>query len=125
MSKLVGSATLLAMMLCAGCGNKDFGDGLAREVIEAKPVMLDGEQVILNGEQIQCGVQNDFWDTPTQVGDKTIARLLPKGRELKFFDDVIREAGCQDFSVQMRGEVPVSFGGASEIKDTEQGIKMV
>src|SRR5256885_3385531 len=79
---------LFSFLLCAGC-SRDFNDEMAEIKAEEKPMKLDGEQLVLTGAQVDCGVQQELWEKPSQVGERSIARLLPKGRDLKFYDDVV------------------------------------
>jgi hypothetical protein len=69
-------ALALAMTL-VGCG--DFNDGKTRNIIEANPVKLDAEQVILSDGEVACGVENELWDAPSPAGSRTTARLTQKG----------------------------------------------
>src|SRR5258707_14526024 len=67
---MVTSRVLVALvtslcMLSAACGFGDFNEGRCRNSIEANPVKLDGEQVMLTPTQIDCGFRNDLWDPPT------------------------------------------------------------
>ena len=64
------------------CGDKtQFDDGIAKEIIEGHAVNLDEELVTITPMQLDCGVQSELWDAPSQVSqDRTTARLTPKGR---------------------------------------------
>jgi hypothetical protein len=113
---LLGFAIGLSIVL-AGCG--DFNDGKTRNLIEAKPVRLDAEQVILKEQEVACGVENDLWETPSPAGSRSTARLTQKARDLKFDDDVsVKEAGYHSPYVQVRGMFPLSV---IEIANTKDG----
>lgn len=90
-SVLTGCAVALAMVL-AGCGQGDFNYGKVGHLVEGSPIRLDAEYVMLNNDQVNCGVQEDLWDSPPPFkgiqGERAVARLTDKGRNLKFSDDV-------------------------------------
>src|SRR5882724_2153215 len=71
-------------LICAGCGS----DGFSPNVIEATPLKIDAEYVILTPTQVQCGVREDLWEEPVQQSERSTARLKQKARDLKFADDV-------------------------------------
>jgi len=110
----------LAIGFCAvlaGCG--DFNDGKTRSIIEANPVKLDAEQVVLTEAQVGCGVDKELWDPPAQAGSRTTAHLTQNGKDLKFDDDVsVKEAGYRSPYVQVRGTFPLSV---IEISNTRDG----
>jgi hypothetical protein len=55
---------------------------------------LDGEEVALTS--IQRGVHADLWERPTQFSsERSTARLIEKGRDLKFNDDRVIEPDCR------------------------------
>lgn len=96
------------MVVLAGCrDNSVLGQGAATIMLESNPQKLDAEQVILTREQVDCGVKEDLWDPPVQVSyERTTAKLLVRGRELKFEDDVsVVEPGFRLPYAQMRGKV--------------------
>src|ERR1700749_2482221 len=96
-------AALALFALCSGCGPKGFDEAMAGVRLQEKPVNLDGEQLLLSESQVNCGVQNELWDAPMSAGDRMIARLLDKGRALKFYDDVVvRDGPAQINHVQIR-----------------------
>jgi hypothetical protein len=106
-------------MALSGCGSGEFDGGQARGAIEASPVKLDAEQVMLTQPQVDCGVQNDLWEPPSQLNPgRSVARLTAKGRALKFDDDVA--ATDPDYRlphVQVRGEFALRVLGDPSIKD--------
>src|SRR5580658_7359766 len=82
MFRLFLSAT--AILCLSGCGSSEFDEGAIKGMLEATPLTLSNEQVIISPTQLDCGVQNDLWDPPSG----NTARLTQKGRDLKFSDDV-------------------------------------
>jgi hypothetical protein len=109
------------------CGLGEFNDGRCRMVLEANPVRLDGEQVMMTRQQVDCGANNDLWETPQLFGeDRATARLSAGGRALKFDDDVtVFEPGQSKPSVQVRGEFPLQVLEIVNTKDDEPGVKLV
>ncbi len=117
----------LALFL-ANCGWGPFNEGRCANAIAANPIRLDGEQVMLNNSQIDCGVQAELWDAPQQLGlHRTVAHLAQAGRSLKFDDDVaVLEPGQSKPYVQVRGEFPVQVLEIINIRDGEdQNEKVV
>lgn len=119
-----GSRFLLGIVLICSLGSvgclTDFNDGKTRNMIEATPVKLDAEQVMLGSGEINCGVQNELWGpgNPANQG-RQVAPLLPAGRALKFDDDVVlSEPGYRSPYVQVRGTFPL---GVIEIDGTKDG----
>ena len=55
----------LAYLMLAGCGPSGFD---LNGVLEARPVQLDQEQVVLNVDQVECGAREDLW-TISPLGD--------------------------------------------------------
>jgi len=130
---MINSRSLLAALvvfstaLLGGCGGKeDFDGGRAKGILESAPMNLDGEQVTLTSMQVDCGVQEDLWERPTQFSpERSTAHLDPKGRELKFNDDVVLEPNRQPY-VQVRGPVSLQVDEVSNIRDGEEdGTKLV
>ena len=112
----------LYLALC-GCGGNEFS---AKAVIEARPVNVEGEQVTLTSTQIDCGVQSDLWEAPSQVSQRSTARLTAKGRELKFNDDVsIGEANYLQPYVQVRGDVSLQVLEVASVQDEDKDTKLV
>jgi len=93
------------MLWCCGCVQKDFGPDKANALLAAQPVHLDAELVALKNDQVTCGVREELWQPPAELGDRAIARLTDKGRALHFDDDVmLQEPGFQSPHVQVRGD---------------------
>ena len=125
---LIAAAVGLSLSFAfCGCGSKeDFDGGRAKEILESTPLNLDGEEVTLTSMQVDCGVQEDLWERPTQFSaERSTARLDQKGRDLKFNDDVVLEPNRLPY-VQMRGAVSLQVDDASSIHDgDEKGTKLV
>jgi len=121
MTKPISLSALVACLAlaCIGCGSSsDFDGGKAKGIIESAPVSLDAEQVSLTPPQLDCGVQSDLWESPTQVSaDRTSARLTQQGRDLKFEDEVTMEAGYNKPHVQLRGAIPLQVDEVSAIRN--------
>src|ERR1700689_4543774 len=94
------------------CGSKDqFDEGVAKEVLEANAVNLDGEQVTITQMELECGVQSELWEAPSQVsGDRSTARLTSKGRDLNFGDDPAIEPNFHQPHAQVRGAFSLDVG---------------
>jgi hypothetical protein len=123
MIRPLGLLVMLGVLVCTGC-NRDFDDGLVMTRLNEQPFKLEGEQVVLNDGQVECGVQQELWEAPVPSGDRRVARLLQPARDLKFFDDVIVEKSGIG-SAQIRGDVSLDAIPPFQTKDTEQGVKMV
>src|SRR5712692_856667 len=93
-------------LAAAGCGkSSDFDADKAKSILESKPFNLDGELVTLTKVQLDCGVQSELWESPSQVSEGLIsAHLDPKGRDLKFNDDVQIEPKYRQPHAQVRGD---------------------
>ena len=115
-------------LVCCGCGgNKDdFDGGKAKGILEGAPVNMDAEQVTLTSVQVDCGVQEDLWERPTQFSaDRNVAHLDQKGRDLRFNDDVVIEPNRQPY-VQVRGAISLQVDDVSNVRDGEEnGTKLV
>lgn len=100
---------------------------MAKDILEANPVKLEGEQVTLTPMQLDCGVQSELWEAPAQVSkDRTTARLLSKGRELNFGDDPAIEPTFHQPYAQVRGAFSLEVDGVSGVRDGEAaGTKVV
>lgn len=81
---------------------------------------------MLTSAQVDCGVKAELWDPPANFGDRTVARLQAAGRALNFDDDVvIGEPGNANPYVQVRGDFSASLGDGPDIREPEQGVKIV
>ena len=105
-STFAALAAALALVT-TGCGQGDFNYGKIGHLVEGSPIHLDAEYVMLNQGQVDCGVQEDLWDQPPPLkgilGERSIAHLTDKGRNLKFSDDVTIGELRQPFA-QVRGD---------------------
>jgi hypothetical protein len=113
-------ATLACLML-AGCGPSGFD---LTGALESHPVKLDREQVVLNTEQVDCGVREDLW-TMSPLGDgRSVGRLTQKGRDLQFNDDVqIGDPAVGVPYVQLHGSFPVKVIQAGSVRDEDEWTK--
>lgn len=118
LSMLVGFA-----IITASCGtNSDFD---AKSFLEAGPVSLVAEQVTLSMKDVECGVKEELWDSPTAVSQaRTVARLTPKGRTLNFSDDVTMEPNAQPY-VQISGSFPLQVIEVTDVGKGEDDTKVV
>jgi hypothetical protein len=118
----LGFSIVAALALVStGCDQSDFNPGKVGHLVEANPVRLDAEYVILNQGQLECGVQEELWDQPPPLkgvqGERSVARLTDKGRALKFSDDVVVGEMRQPFA-QIRGDFNLQ---AMDIQSDRQG----
>jgi hypothetical protein len=111
----------LAGMILVGCGPAGFDpNGL----LLSRPVRLDGEQVMLNQGQIDCGVREDLWAVSSLGDERSVARLTQKARDLQFSDDVqIGEPGIGVPYAQIRGSFPVKVLQVGSIHDEDPFTK--
>jgi hypothetical protein len=122
------SAVFGLCLASVACGSKtDFDEGVAKDILEANAVHLDGEQVSLTTTQLDCGVQSELWDTPTQVSqDRSTAQLSSKGRDLNFGDNPAIEPNFHHPYVQVRGAFQLEVNEVSGIRDGQtDGTKLV
>jgi hypothetical protein len=126
--RLLLSAVSGLCLASVACGNKSEFDGrMAKAILEANAVNLDGEQVTVSPMQLDCGVQSELWDAPAQVSqDRTTARLTSKCRELNFGDDPTIESNFHQPYAQVRGAFLLQVDEVSGIRDGEtKGTKLV
>src|SRR5260370_27162419 len=119
LSMVVGLAAITV-----SCGfNSDFD---AKSYIEASPVNLEGEQVSLSMKDLECGVKADLWDSPSPAsGARTVARLSPQARSLKFSDDVTMEPNSRPY-VQISGTFPLQVDEVTDVSaGADQDTKLV
>jgi hypothetical protein len=110
------------------CGNKNqFDENVAKTILEASAVNLDGEQVTITPMQLDCGVQSELWEAPAQVSqDRTTARLTSTGRDLNFGDDPSIEPSFHQPHAQIRGAFLLEVDQISAIRDGQtDGTKLV
>jgi hypothetical protein len=115
------SAVFGLCLISLACGDKDqFDEDVAKDLLQANAVNLDGEQVSLTTTQLDCGVQSELWEAPVQVsGDRTTARLTSKGRDLNFGDSPAIEANFRQPYAQIRGVFSLEIDTVSGIRDGE------
>ncbi len=110
----------------AACGPNDFNYGKVRGIIESTPLHLDAEYVMLTPQQVDCGVENDLWDSPSETGQRgrQLARLKPAGRDLKFADDVSIGDMARPY-VQIRGDYNLAVTEISSDRDGPEPMTRV
>ena len=108
--------------MLAGCGSSEFD---AMSVLESHPVKLDGEQIVLNPEQVDCGTREDLW-TVSPLGDgRSVGRLTKKGRDLQFSDDVqIGDPSVGAPHTQVHGSLSVQVFQVGSIRDEDNWTKV-
>ena len=107
--------------MLAGCGSGGFDSS---GLLESRPVRLDGEQVLLSPEQVSCGAREDLWDVVPLGLERAVARLLPKGRDLQFSDDVqIGDPNIGAPYVQIHGSFSVKVLQAGSVRDEDAFTK--
>jgi hypothetical protein len=134
-ARMLLPAVLVACLtlICSGCVQTDFQPEKAEGLILEHPIHLDAEQVMLTNQQVDCGVQSELWEQPTQAVNVnnnmvglTVAHLNAAARELKFDDDVIlTEPGFRNPYVQVRGDFPAQLIDPPTIHDDGQYSKKV
>jgi hypothetical protein len=99
---------LLLLMLASGCGGGPaaFSNDTVKLLLEAEPMTLDAEQVMLSLMQFDCGLRADLWEAPRPVSaEKSVATLTVNGKALNFEDEVlVRDTGYRQPYVQVRGK---------------------
>jgi len=114
------SGLLLACLALSGCGGNGFDlNGL----LEGRPVRLDGEQIVLNSTQVECGAQNDLWTVSPMGDDRSLGRLTQKGRDLQFGDDI--QIVAPNPYVQVRGLFSLKALQIGNITDSDAFTKTV
>src|SRR5216684_2901703 len=89
----ISMAVVVALsMLSAACAGTDFDEEKAQNIVQGKPVKLEGEQVSLTPGQVDCGVRQELWEPRVETSPgHSSSRLTQQGRDLKFSDDVLTE----------------------------------
>ncbi len=118
--RIVG--VFLVFLALAGCGGGGFNPG---GILESHAVRLDGEQVVLDQGQVDCGAREDLW-TVTSMGEaRALGRLTPKGRDLPFSDDVqIGDPAVGAPYVQIHGALPVKVVQIGSVRDEDEWTKL-
>jgi len=109
------AAGLLCLVL-AGCSNGAFDENRIRYLLEGGTIPLHGEQVILSPQQIECGTHAELWELESLGPGKSVGRLTPRARELKFDDDV-QIGDMKNAYTQVRGDFSLQLLEVQAIKD--------
>ncbi len=110
MLRILGSAVCGLALSLTGCVMAPLDDATnIKMAVEAQPIRLEAEQVVLTPRQVDCGTREDLWEPPAQGSEsRQSARLMTGGKALHFDDDVsVTETGYAQPYVQVRGEFPV------------------
>jgi hypothetical protein len=120
------AAVALLVLLC-GCNRNGLDEGRIVQVAKDRPFNLESEEVTLTAAELGCGVENELWEAPVELSDRSVARLTQKARDLNFTDDItFNEAGYSQPHAQMRGSVSIDITQVLSISDgAEQGTKIV
>jgi hypothetical protein len=106
----------------SGCGGGGFAPNA---LLESHPVHLDGEQVVLDQAQVDCGTREDLW-TLSPLGDtRFIGHLTQKGRNLQFSDDIqIGDPGVGVPYAQIHGAFTVKALQIGSVRDENEWTKL-
>jgi len=116
-------AGLLACLMLSGCG--DSNEFNPAGVLQSRPVRLDGEQVILGQEHLECGAHEDLWIIAPMGEGRAVARLAKKARDLQFSDDVqIGDPVIGAPYAQLRGSFPVNVIRIGSVRDEDAYTKL-
>ena len=113
----------LACLVLTGCGSGEFDP---RGTLESRPVTLDGEQVVMNQGQVDCGARDDLWLINPLGEGRSVARLTQKGRDLQFSDEI--EIGDPVVGLpytQIHGSFPVKVMKIGSVTDQDAFTKLV
>lgn len=125
MKSLSASAFILILCLAlAGCNNGPLDDSRIRYLLESGTIPLNGEQVMINQQQLECGTQAELWEMQSLGPGLSVGRLLPRGRELKFGDDVQLNDMRYAYT-QLRGDFSVAMFEVQSIRDENAKTKIV
>lgn len=116
----IGGACLACLVL-SGCGGGGFD---LAGVLESRPVQLDGEQVVLDQGQVDCGTREDLWTIAPMGDGRALGRLTQKGRNLQFSDDVqIGDPAVGTPYAQVHGTFPVKVQQSGSVRDEDEWTK--
>jgi hypothetical protein len=116
------SAAFLAFLMLGGCGSGEFSPN---GTLESRPVQLDGEQVVLDQGQVDCGAHEELWDIAPLGDGRSVGRLTQKGRDLQFSDDVqIGDPVVGVPYVQIHGTFPVKVFQVGSVRDQDAYTKL-
>jgi len=112
----------LACLILAGCCGGGFD---LRGVLESRPVRLDGEQVVMDQGQLDCGARDDLWNISPLGDGRTVGRLTQKGRDLHFGDDIqIGDPVVGMPYAQLHGSFSLKMYRAGSIRDVDEWSKL-
>ena len=119
------SVVLVSSMTSVGCGNE--ASDKTRAMVEAAPVRVEAEQVVLTAGEVDCGSRADLWGPASAPNQgRSFCPLTPAGRALKFDDDVVvTDPGYRFSYVQVRGTFPLSVLEIVNTKDEGENTKLV
>src|SRR5215813_2742655 len=103
----IAFVVLLGLAL-TGCSNGPLDDSRVRYLLENSMIPLNGEEVMINQQQLECGTSAELWEMQSLGPGLSVGRLLPRGRELKFDDD-IRLNDMKYAYTQVRGDFSVAL----------------
>ena len=116
-------ASVLLAICLASCGPSGF-DPVG--TLEYRPVRLDGEQVLLDQGQLECGTREELWNLSPLGEGRGIARLTKKARDLQFSDDVqIGDPAVGSPYAQIHGTFPIRVLRMGSVHDEDQFTKTV
>lgn len=125
MSFRVAVLTLSMGLLLSGCSEGAFSDGTVSFILGTNSIRLDGEQVFLTNEQLQCGVGAELWEIQSLGEERSVGRLTQKGRDLKFADDIQISRDTQRLpKTQVRGDFRIAVQSVVEIHDANANTKI-
>ena len=117
---------LLVLLLLAGCASSGFNKSMAKDVLEANPVQLNGEQLLLSDEQLTCGDREELWHLTQLAPGRAIGRLTEAGRALQFSDDVrVGAGGSVGPTVQVTGKFGLRALQVPALQDEGKRSKVV
>src|SRR6185312_14853638 len=115
------SAAFLAFLTLGGCGSGEFSPN---GTLESRPVQLDGEQVVLDQGQVDCGAHEELWDIAPLGDGRSVGRLTQKGRDLQFSDDVqIGDPVVGVPYVQIHGTFSLRVNQTGSVRDEDEWAK--
>src|SRR5258708_26439060 len=119
------AAVVVLSMLSAGCIGTDLDEEKATNIVQGKPMKLEGEQVSLTPGQVECGVRAELWEPRVETAPgHSSSKLAQQGRDLNFSDDVLTEPNFRQSYVQVKGEFPLQVISIVRIKNAPDGMKI-
>src|SRR5260370_10999428 len=125
MRLLISMAVVVALsMLSASCVGTDFDEEKAKNIVEGKAFKLEGEQVSLTPDQVECGVRAELWEPRAETSPgHSSCHLTQQGRDFKFSDDVITEPNFRLSYAQVKGEFALQGFSLVGVKNAPDGMK--